>query len=547
MASTPTDILSNLNIGSGMNTSEIVSSLVDAERLPKLETIERNQSQTESKISAYGLLKNDLKEFRDTIRSIEQSNAASHVGSSSNTTIANFTTTGTTTGTENIDSSLIVSSLASTHTLASSSYNNTGSTVGSGSLTIDFGTWSTTSSANDTFTANSSSSVTITTTANTTLTQLRDAINNATDKAEATIMYNGSGYLLVIKGLSGANNELRITPSDSSSSALKNTYSYTTSTKNLTLASDGTDASFTVDGISMTRPSNTINDLFTGYTLELEATSSSAVNISSTQNLTTIENLLQQFVESYNTIYTNISTLTLNSVSSDSSIGPLAGDSLARTIQRELRSFTTESIKGYENGPYSMSLLGIQTNRDGTITLNTKILENSFEINPIIVDAIFKDQLKTDNADVEVTTLGTNTKPGSYAISSSSGSYLIDGVAMSSSGTSYTSGSGDSAGMVLNIANSGVTSANIYYGQSLMSSIDDTLTNFLSFNSDINTKISNLNDRLSDFTDQKTELDKRMEALTDRYITQFSGMEQAIAGLKETGNYLDQMLNPDSD
>ena len=50
MASTPTDILSNLNIGSGMNTSEIVTSLVDAERIPKLATIEKNQSQTENSI-----------------------------------------------------------------------------------------------------------------------------------------------------------------------------------------------------------------------------------------------------------------------------------------------------------------------------------------------------------------------------------------------------------------------------------------------------------------------------------------------------------------
>ena len=59
-----------------------------------------------------------------SVRSIENSNAASHIGSSNNTTVATFTTTGTTTGTENIDSSLVVSSLASTHTLATGTYNN---------------------------------------------------------------------------------------------------------------------------------------------------------------------------------------------------------------------------------------------------------------------------------------------------------------------------------------------------------------------------------------------------------------------------------------
>ena len=545
MASTP-DILSKLNVGSGMNNSEIISGLVDAERIPALDRIEKNETQTQNKISAYGVLKSDLSTFRDIIRTIQSSNASSHVGSSSNTTIAKFSTSGTT-GSENIDSSLVVSSLASTHTLVTGAYNNSGSTVGAGSLTIDFGTWSTTSSANDTFTANSNSSVTVTTSASTTLTQLRDSINNATDNAQASILYNGTGYVLVIKGNSGASNEVRVTPSDSSSSTLTNNFSYTTSTKNLTQTTDGTDASFTVDGISMTRSSNTITDLYKGYTLELETTSSSAVNISSTQNLDTITSLLSTFTDAYNAIYLNIQDMTGAAFSEDDSTGPLAGDSLARTIQKELRNFSTKSISGYEGGPYSLSLLGIQTNRDGTIALNTNILKNSFEVQPKIVDAIFKDQLVTDNAEVEVTTIGTDTESGSYAITKSGSDYFIDGVQMSASGTLYTSGSGNSNGMVINIASSNVSSANVYFGKSLMTKIDTSISNFLTFNGDINNRITNLNDKLDDIKDQKTLLDERMGRLADRYTLQFASMEQSIAGLKETGNYLDQMLKQDSD
>lgn len=545
MASTP-DILTKLNVGSGMNNSEIITSLVDAERVPALERIEKNENSTKNKISAYGVLKSDISAFRDIIRDIKSSNAASHVGSSSNTTIAKFSTTGTT-GSDNVDSSLVVSSLATTHTLVTGTYNNSGSTVGEGSLTIDFGTWSTTSSANDTFTANSNSAITVTTSASTTLTQLRDSINNATDNAEASILYNGTGYVLVIKGESGASNEVRVTPSEGSSATLTNNFSYTASTKNLTQTVDGTDASFTVDGISMTRSTNTISDLFNGYTLELEATSSSAINISSTQNLDNITALLSNFIDAYNAIYTNITEMSGAAFSEDESTGPLAGDSLARSIQRELRSYTTKSLSGYEGGPYSMSLLGVQTNRDGSLTLNTSVLKNSFAAAPKIVDAIFKNQLISDNAEVEVTSIGTDTKPGSYAITKTGSDYFIDGVQMTANGTLYTSGSGDSNGMVMNIASSDVSSANIYYGKSLMTKIDASLSNFLEFNGDINNRISNLTDKLSDFKDQKTNLDKRMATLTDRYALQFSSMEQSIAGLKETGNYLDQMLKQDKD
>ena len=545
MASTP-DILTKLNVGSGMNNSEIITSLVDAERVPALERIEKNENSTKNKISAYGVLKSDISAFRDIIRDIKSSNAASHVGSSSNTTIAKFSTTGTT-GSDNVDSSLVVSSLATTHTLVTGAYNNSGSTVGEGSLTIDFGTWSTTSSANDTFTANSNSAITVTTSASTTLTQLRDSINNATDNAEASILYNGTGYVLVIKGESGASNEVRVTPSGDSSATLTNNFSYTASTKNLTQTVDGTDASFTVDGIAMTRSTNTISDLFNGYTLELEATSSSAINISSTQNLDNISALLSNFIDAYNAIYTNITEMSGAAFSEDESTGPLAGDSLARSIQRELRSYTTKSLSGYEGGPYSMSLLGVQTNRDGSLTLNTSVLKNSFAAAPKIVDAIFKNQLISDNAEVEVTSIGTDTKPGSYAISKTGSDYFIDGVQMTANGTLYSSGSGDSNGMVMNIASSDVSSANIYYGKSLMTKIDASLSNFLEFNGDINNRISNLTDKLSDFKDQKTNLDKRMATLTDRYALQFSSMEQSIAGLKETGNYLDQMLKQDKD
>ena len=297
----------------------------------------------------------------------------------------------------------------------------------------------------------------------------------------------------------------------------------------------------------MTRSTNTISDLFKGYTLELEKTSDQVVNLSSSQNISTVEGLLIDFVNAYNIVYGNITNLTNNAYGSDDLTGPLAGDSLARSIQRELRSFTSESISGYEDGPYSLSLLGVQTQRDGSITLNPNTLKNTFEANPKVVDAMFKDQLTTDNAEVSVTTLGQDTEPGSYAISKSGDNYYIDGVVLSASGTSYTSSSGNSTGMVVKIANSDVTTANIYYGECLMSSIDTTLSSILSYNGDISNRISNLNDSLKDFKDEKTQLDVRMERISDRYKRQFASMEMTIAGLKETGSYLDQMLKQERD
>ncbi len=539
MAATP-EILSKLNIGSGMNNSEIIAALVNAEKAPALDRIEKDETAAQTKISAYGILKNDVKAFRQSIRNIRDTNAASHVGSSSNTTVASFTTSGST-GSDEINSSLVVSSLASTHTLASGSYNTAGAAVGEGTLTLDFGTWSTTSSSNDTFTANSNSSVSIDTSSTTSLTQLRDLINNATDNAEATILYNGTGYVLVIKGISGASNEIRVTPSAGSSSTLKNNFSYTTTTKNLTQTTDGTDASFTVDGISMTRTSNTISDLFKGYTLNLLSTSSSSVNISSSQNLSTIEDLLNDFISSYNLIYGGISSMSMGAANGEGS-GPLSGDSLARQIQRKIRSFTSQSIAGYEDGPYTMSLLGVQTQRDGTLALNTTILKNTFEKQPKVVDAVFKNQLASDTAEISITAIGTSTKPGTFAISKSGSDYLVDGASMTLSDGIYSSTSGDSTGLKLQISDTSITSANIFYGKSLMTSVEEELTNILAFDGDIQNRLSTLSASLKDFADQKLLLEERMEKLQQRYALQYANMETAVAGLKDTGDYLTEML-----
>ena len=540
MAATP-EILSKLNIGSGMNNSEIISALVNAEKAPALDRIEKDEEDAQTQISAYGILKSDIKAFRSSIRSIKDSNAASHVGASGNTTVATFTTSGSTSNDE-INSSVIVSSLASTHTLASGNYASGGTAVGSGTLTIDFGTWSTTSSANDTFTANSNSSVSVDTSSTTSLTQLRDLINNATDNAEASILYNGTGYVLVIKGASGASNEVRVTPSGSSSAALTNSFSYTTSTKNLTQTVDGTNASFSVDGISMTRTSNEVNDLFKGYTLNLMSTSNTAVKISSSQNLSTIEGLLNDFISSYNLIYGGIQSMSMGGANQNDGSGPLAGDSLARQIQRDLRNFSSKSITGYEGGPYTLSLLGVSTQRDGTLGLNTNTLKNVFEKQPKVVDAVFKNQLITDTAEVEITAIGTATQPGNYAISKSGSDFQIDGVNMTLSDSIYTSGSGNSAGLKLKITDTNITSANVYYGKSLMTLVEESLTNILAYDGDIQNRLKTLSSSLKDLAEQKTILDQRMEKLTQRYAMQYASMETSVAGLKDTGDYLTEML-----
>ena len=292
----------------------------------------------------------------------------------------------------------------------------------------------------------------------------------------------------------------------------------------------------------MTRTSNEVNDLFKGYTLNLMSTSNTAVKISSSQNLSTIEGLLNDFISSYNLIYGGIQSMSMGGANENDGSGPLAGDSLARQIQRDLRNFSSKSITGYEDGPYTLSLLGVSTQRDGTLGLNTNTLKNVFEKQPKVVDAVFKNQLITDTAEVEITAIGTATQPGNYAISKSGSDFQIDGVNMTLSDSIYTSGSGNSAGLKLKITDTNITSANVYYGKSLMTLVEESLTNILAYDGDIQNRLKTLSSSLKDLAEQKTILDQRMEKLTQRYAMQYASMETSVAGLKDTGDYLTEML-----
>ena len=75
-----------------------------------------------------------------------------------------------------------------------------------------------------------------------------------------------------------------------------------------------------------------------------------------------------------------------------------------------------------------------------------------------------------------------------------------------------------------------------------MTLVDDSLTNFLAFDGDIQNRLSGLSDSLKDLADQKISLDERMAKLEQRYAMQYASMETAVAGLKDTGDYLTEML-----
>ena len=547
---TKTEILSNLGIGSGINTTELIKALVDADTAPQKENLDNLEEKTKDKISTFGILKSNLLDFKNILKDIESQQEYGFIGNSSDTTVATLTASGSKAGSD-INSSLTVTTLASRHTLTGPSLASPSSTVGQRNITINFGTWSAdpTAGGGQSFTSNGQSQISVSATASTTLTDLRDAINNAATDSDndgtkdvlASIIYDGSNYMLMLKSESGASNEMKVTDSHATPA-----YAYdTTDGAQLTQRVAGVNSAFTVDGISMSRTSNSVDDLFDGFTLDLKKTSSSAVRISSSVDLDGVSDLLTGYVDTYNQVMLNLTAMGANDPVDPENDGALIGDSTLREIRSELREMSSTAIKGYEGGPYYLSYLGVSTNRDGTLAFDKGQMETQFKSKPETVRAFFTNNYATSNSNITIAAFDfTNTKPGTYAFATDgSSTHTIGGVSATKSGDNYSVTSGDPQGLTIAVANgSGVTSGTIYYGKSFINQVVDKLDNYLSFNSILDQRVDNLNDTLSTVAEKRSSLESRIESITQRYARQYSAMESTIASFQETGNMLTAML-----
>ena len=546
------EILSKLGIGSGINTTELITALVDADSAGQKSNLDQIEESSKAKISAFAQIKSDLSAFKNVINDIKAENNYGYLGETSDATVATLTASGSKAA-ATIDSSLTVTTLATAHALTGPSYSATTSTVGSGTLTINFGTWSAdpTSGGGQSLTSNGQSQISVTTTATTTLTQLRDMINNAATDSDsdgdadvlASIIYDGTNYMLMLKSESGAANEMKIAATSNLATTANNVgYDYNATTSNMTQRVAGVNAAFTVDGISMTRDSNEIEDLFSGFTLDLKKTSSSAIRISSTVDLENITFLIKAYVDTYNEVVTNLTAMGSNDESDNDNDGVLIGDSTLRQIMSSLREMSTVALSGYEGGTYYLANIGVQTLRDGTLSFSPPALEKQFNFDSEGVRAFFTNNLSTDDTNIQITSYDFNdTVPGTYAFATDGSTHTIGGVSATKSGLNYTVSSGNPTGFNLQVQ-SGTTSGNIYYGKSFLNRLQDKLDVFLEFNSILDTRTQGLNKTLVDLVDKRAALDDRIAKLTMRYATQYSAMESTVAQFKETGDMLTAML-----
>ena len=159
-----------------------------------------------------------------------------------------------------------------------------------------------------------------------------------------------------------------------------------------TTTSQATNAQFSVSGISgtITRPTNTVTDVIQGVSVSVNGTGSSTLTVGNDTTQTSAA--LQDFVDAYNAVASYVHDN--NAITQDGSgdnrkliFGTLSGTQLDDTLISALRSsISGSSISG--NTVNTLADLGITTQRDGSLKLDSAVLQTALDSNPDAVSQI---------------------------------------------------------------------------------------------------------------------------------------------------------------
>ena len=579
-------ILTTLGAGSGIDIHKMAQDLTDVERMPKEAQINESITETNAQISAYGLVTYQLGILKTAFEGInDASEMSTSTSTSTNSTAVNFSSLDGTAQEGSYD--VTVSALANGQQSKSSEYSSKTTSLNSGTgfdLLLAIGP-----------TGGSTTTKTISVTTDTPQ-GVVNAINATDHGVTATLVDTGTAgnnYRIILSGKSGANNAFTVstTATGDTSTAGPNlgfsssiTAQYTiafanadatgaTASQDLTFSFGGktatidlynetsssarytglsdsnllteinaqldsqgigftasvssdnsgftftqdaaaavssaptatldgsaltvtqaragvnntmqtaTDSVFTFNGLSITRSSNTIDDVVTGAVLSLNQVAATPVRLNISKDTSTLQTKIEDLVTEYNNFNGLMAELGSNNTDEDNEMmGALRRDSATvRYVQNQLRTAILADSSTTSGAITGLRDIGIEMDKSGNLVFDADDYKTAI----------------TGNYQQVVTMLTANTDNHSlYAT--------------------------DAKGLAQDIA----------------TKLDD-LTNS---DSVLLTRNTTAEDQVKVYEEDLAALEKRYEAVYDRYLAQFTAMETMMESMNGTKDYLEGQL-----
>lgn len=451
------NIVNTLGAGSGIDIKALAQSLVDAEKTPKKERIDAKIAKTEAKITGLGAVKYALSELKTAFGKLNDASDFSSI-QPSNTQASALGITASATA-QSGSYSVEVLQTALMQRTASSTFADRATPLN----VISPATTGTAFSLNLTVGGVDKGDISVTTP---TPAGMVGAINGANLGVTAQLINTGSGYNVVITGESGAVNAFTLTSKDSQGDPVPDV-EFTSSLQT------ATDARIKVNGLTVTRTSNTITDIIDGVTLDLYTNTTGAARIDLNRDTANIKDNIKGLVTAYNDFEETLKILGDRKSEVENFGGSLAGESLLLSIRSQVRAMITDTSSTPGTTIKAARNVGLSMDRNGKLNLDEAKL-----------DAALQDQFD------EVSTLfsaGTNNQ------------------------SIYSAAPAGLAGDAINKIEKMLLSTGL-----------------------IDTQSKNAAAKVTQYKEDLTKLEERMAKLLERYMTQFSVMESIVGNSTST-------------
>jgi flagellar hook-associated protein 2 len=403
------DYISALNAGSGLNTTQIVDALVEAEKAPQQSAIQKDITKNEVSVSAYAQIKSSMATLNTSLSALEGENGFVASSSTSDVTVSVTDASELTANSFNID----VAQLADFQTSVFSGFASREDNIGGGTLSFDLGAWD---AGTGVFTSQGADPISITIDPEaSSLNDIAAAINSAGVAIKANVVNNGDDtYSLMIKGATGEENGFTISVVEDAAGAGLSALASTTYDASV-IVQAAKNAVFDLDGVTIERTSNRVTDLIDGLQLDLNTVSTSTGTIAIARDRASAYDKFTNFTTALNAAINLLNEYSKPGVNG-SDAGPLAGDSSIRALKSRLAQFTTTELVNYDGTSFFLANFGLQTERTGSLSLDQTKFNSFFDANPTAFSAVFSNGLFAATDAIYPRMSGDNFTAGTYAI-----------------------------------------------------------------------------------------------------------------------------------
>ena len=372
------------NGSSSIDVKGLVNKLIKAEGAPTLSRLDQQEAKIQSNISALGAFRSAVSDFQNTLGKLRSADDMHKMAatSSDKDKIDISASTNAQEGNYNVEAL----QLAQSQRLTSEAFASDLEPIGKGSMTFQFGRVDPDSGK---FTPNPKASVkTIQITdENNSLRGIKGAVNEGNFGVSASLINDGKGTRLVFNaGGTGEINAMRIVIHDDDGNDLdKNglsrlSYDATQANHqglNMLESAKAQDAVLRIDGIEIANPSNNFDKAIDGVNITVkDTTGNTPVKLRTSFDVEGVTGAIGDFVKTYNAMMENVQKIAGYDPKTKTA-GPLAGDASVRGIVEQIRRTIGTSFNGINADYTSLASIGIETQNDGTLTLDNAKLQKA--------------------------------------------------------------------------------------------------------------------------------------------------------------------------